>query len=310
MARIDHAAIAERARQQLGLITWEQLQELGLSHDQVRGLTTTGALLRMRRGVYALAAHPASARQRLLAVSLAAPGAVASHLTAAWVLGFDGVWPSGMEIAVPDRRNPRLEGVTVHRPTDLLAVDTTVRGPQPVTTAARTLIDIAPRIPAAALEEAFDGVRRRNQLQLRFLEWRLAELRRQGRPGVAALEALLHIQHTPAQAESWLESAFLRLLRDAFLPPPRIQVVIEPGDGNRRRIRLDGFYDDQHLVVEVSGHATHATRRQRQADAERRARLTALGLHIVEFTYEDVTERPVHVAETLTGLLGLDARAA
>src|SRR5690242_8246168 len=116
MARIDHAAIAERARQQLGLITWAQMQELDLTHDQVRWLTTTGLLLRMRRGVYALAAHPASARQRLLAVTLAVPGAVASHLTAGWVLGFDGIWPAGMEISVPDRRNPRLDRVHVHRP--------------------------------------------------------------------------------------------------------------------------------------------------------------------------------------------------
>ena len=56
------------------------------------------------------------------------------------------------------------------------------------------------------------------------------------------------------------------------------------------------FYDDQRLVAEVNGHGSHATRRQRQADAEAvPARLAAMGLRVVDFTYEDVEQRPSHV---------------
>lgn len=43
-----------------------------------------------------------------------------------------------------------------------------------------------------------------------------------------------------------------------------------------------------------------------RADAERRARLVAMGLRVVDFTYEDVTERPQHVVDTLARLLGLE----
>jgi very-short-patch-repair endonuclease len=116
---------------------------------------------------------------------------------------------------------------------------------------------------------------------------------------------LLALERTPDRAESWLESTFLRIIRDAWLPPPRVQVVM-----HGQRIRLDAFYDEQQLVAEVGGHATHSTRRQRQADAERRARLVAMGLRVVDFTYEDVTERPDHIVRTLARLLGLDAVAA
>lgn len=71
--------------------------------------------------------------------------------------------------------------------------------------------------------------------------------------------------------------------------------------------RVDAVYDEARLVVELDGHATHTTRRQRQADAERDARLMAEGWRVVRFTYEDVTERPGYVADTIRSLLGLFA---
>jgi very-short-patch-repair endonuclease len=305
MAGIDLGAVAEHAEGRLGLITSAELARLGVSPRQLEGLLRRGALRRVGRGVHVLAGAPGSARQRLLAATLVAgPGAVASHLAAAWIWGFDGVRPDRVEVSVPRSRNPRGVDGVVHRVSDLLAVDVTTAGPLPITTPSRTLLDIASRLDDAALEEAFDGARRRGQIYLPFLEWRLAELRRPGRPGVTALVSLLRREHTSRRAESWLESAFLRVIRDGFLPPPRVQVVTATGPG--QRVRLDAIYDDQRLVAEVNGHGSHATRRQRQADAERRARLVAMGLRVVDFTYEDVTERPGHIVATLAGLLGLD----
>jgi very-short-patch-repair endonuclease len=306
MASVDHAAIAHRAHEQLGLITTFDLRDLGLTGRQIERLLERGVLRRVGRGVYALVAAPSTPHQRLLAATLlGGEGAVASHLAAAWLWGFDGVRADGIHLSVPRGRNPRVPSATVHRMNELLPVDMVIRGPQSVTTPARTLLDIADMVDARALEEAFDGSRRRGQIYLPFLEWRLAELRRRGRRGVTPLDELLTREHTSDRAESWLESTFLRILRDAWLPPPRVQVVT-----HSRRIRLDAFYDDQRLVAEVGGHATHSTRRQRQADAERRAHLVAMGLRVVDFTYEDITERPDHVTMTLARLLGLESVAA
>lgn len=305
MARF-HASIAERASEQLGLLRQSDLDVLGITVDRRRRLVATGVLIREGPSVFRHAGSPPSHDQRLLAAAwCAGDGAAVSHMAAATVWSFDGIRPGAVEVSVPNRRNPTSVRGKVHRVRDLLPVDVTTAGLLPVTTPARTLLDAAPRLLPAQLEEALDGACRRNQIHLPYLEWRLAQLRHQGRPGVSRLEGLLRLPPRERGEESWLESAFLRILRDAGLPPPRLQVQVTTENG-QRRYRLDASYDDHHLVVEVDGHATHATRRQRQADAERDARLLAEGKRVVRFTYEDVRERPEYVAATIALLLGLD----
>ena len=213
--------IADRAAAQLGLVTIGDLRALGLTKHQVEHLVARGILRRVGRGVRAVAVAPSTPQQRLLAATLVAgEDAVASHLAAAWLWGFDGVRPDGIHLSVPRHRNPRLASAAVHRMNDLLAVDVVRRGPQRVTTPARTLLDIADLVEPSVLEEALDGARRRGQIYLPFLEWRLTELRRRGRRGVTALDALLALERTPDRAESWLESTFLRVIHATRGSPP------------------------------------------------------------------------------------------
>ncbi len=194
---------------------------------------------------------------------------------------------------------------SVHHVRDLLPVDITEHNSLQVTTPSRTLLDSAPRLTKSQLEEALDGACQRGQIYLPYLSWRLSELRKQGRPGVRRVDELISRSHQRQCGDSWLESAILRLLHDAGLPPPRTQVTSRPGGGGRR-IRVDCLWDEQRLVVEVDGHGTHATRRQRQADAERDARLQLDGWRVIRFTYEDVVERPEHVVGLVARMLGLD----
>jgi very-short-patch-repair endonuclease len=67
--------------------------------------------------------------------------------------------------------------------------------------------------------------------------------------------------------------------------------------------RVDLFWDDARLAVELAGHRTHSTRRQRQSDPERAARLGLEGWTVVEFTYEDVVERPDYVVDIVRAYL-------
>ena len=75
--------------------------------------------------------------------------------------------------------------------------------------------------------------------------------------------------------ESRLERWFLRLVREAGIDRPILQKTFR--DGTRTIARVDAYFPGG-LVVEVSGHGTHASRRQRQSDAQRRTELTLRGL--------------------------------
>jgi hypothetical protein len=129
----------------------------------------------------------------------------------------------------------------------------------------------------------------------------LDQLRRQGRPGITRLEALLERTDGRPLGDSWLEQEALRIIARAGLPVPRCQVELRKAGGGVARVDL--LWDDGRLVVELDGHGTHATRRQRQADSERAARLGLAGWQVVHFTYEDVVERPEYVVATITAYL-------
>lgn len=296
-------AIAERSTTQLGLITTDQLDSLGISRKQRRNLIARGALEPLGVRVARLPGYPASWRQRLLAATLeAGPDAVVSHVAACALWRFEGIGRGGVEVTVPRGQRPRRVQGLVHQARDLLAVDVDRRGLVPVTTPSRSLIDAAPRLAIRQIETALDVAARNGLIFAPYLRWRVDELRRQGRPGVSRVLDVLPTRSDRGHEESWLERRVTRLIVDAGLPPPRCQARLGHSGG---AARVDFLYDEAWLVIEVDGHRTHSTRRQRQADAERQARLTAEGWRVVRFTYEDVVDRPEYVIETIRRLLGL-----
>jgi phosphatidylserine/phosphatidylglycerophosphate/cardiolipin synthase-like enzyme len=304
MARDLDGAIAERSRKLLGLLTVAQLNELGVSRQRRRTLVAAGVLVPVHRGVYRHRAHPQSWAQSVLAATLAAgPAAVASHETAARVWRLDGfVGPAArsvpIQLTVPRGSAPAPgPGVEVHRARDLVPADVEQRRLIRVTTAARTLIDIAPFITPVALEAALDDAEQRGLVWRRFLEWRLESLGGRGRAGVPQVRALVDRTEGRPLGDSWLEQQAIRIVTQAGLPVPRCQVHVRRPD--RKIARVDLVWDVPRLVAELAGQRSHATRRQRQADAERAANLVLAGYRVLEFTYEDVTERPDYVVATI-----------
>lgn len=302
MADID-MAIAERAAPQLGLITRTQFTAMGGSKKMLRTRVNQGVLVPIGAQSLRVGGAPTTWRQQLLAATLdAGPDAVVSHLAAAAYWHLAGVRTGAVEVTVPDGRRPRRVVGLVHLSRALNPVDVDRRGPFPVTTPARTLIDAASRLARPQLEAALDEALRNGLVGHAYLRWRLDQLGAGGRRGVADLRRLLDGPIADRRPESWLERRVLTILRQAGLPAPDVQRPVVTAGGVRR---VDFCYPAAGLVIEVDGHRTHSTRRQRQADAQRAAELTALGLEVITFTYEDVTERPDYVVETIAGRLGL-----
>src|SRR4051794_22636938 len=104
--------------------------------------------------------------------------------------------------------------------------------------------------------------------------------------------------------ESRLERWFLALVREAAIARPMLQKTYR--DNTRIVARVDAYFTGG-IVVEVSGHGTHASRRQRQVDEQRRTELTLRGLRVLTFTYDDIRDRPSWVVARLREALSLAA---
>jgi predicted transcriptional regulator of viral defense system len=153
--------LGEAAREQAGYVSHAQARKLGLKTDDLVRLTDQGDLRRVTRGVYALPGIFPGPREPVIAAWLrllgarmpweresGAPAAVASHTTAASIHNVGTFQPFAPTFTVAKRRNqppgPSLRThVTQLEPADWRWVDLPEGIRIPVTTPARTIVDLA-----------------------------------------------------------------------------------------------------------------------------------------------------------------------
>ncbi|MEO7428767.1 MAG: DUF559 domain-containing protein [Acidimicrobiales bacterium] len=300
MARHLLGTIAERSRTQLGLLHRDHVLELGGTLHQLRHLVDVGALERIEPDVLRVAGMPVTWEQLLLAGLLGlGADAVVSHVAAAALWGFEGVRDGAVEFTVPRTNRNRSSVGRVHSSLLLDPIDLARKGRYPLTAPARTIIDSASRFTVRQLEGIVDGACRDRLTDEATLLVRLADLRR---PGRSKLLAVLGADLQSGRPHTWLERELLTICRRGGITGLRMQTVL---DAAGRIARVDAFVDHALLVIEVAGHRTHSTRRQRQADNERRLHLEQQGYRVLEFTYEDVTQRPEYVVSTVLARLAV-----
>jgi very-short-patch-repair endonuclease len=229
-------------------------------------------------------------------------GASVSHRSAAALWTLTGFEPGTLELTIPRSRKGRGPGI-VHGNL-LLPVDMTVVQAIPVTTAARTLIDVAPFAPEDRLEEALDDALYRGLFSIPRLRWRLGELARSGRPGVVVIRKLLDAR-SPSERllQSVFERRLLRLFRRAGLPEPVLQYEVRYQ--GRLIAIVDFAYPDARLAIEADGEAWHSGHFRRRRDRTRGNRLTALGWRVIHITWEDLMRRPETIVEMVRKALRL-----
>jgi hypothetical protein len=176
-----------------GLVTRAQLAEQGISRDAWYRAHRLGHLVAMAPRVASLPGAPPTPEQRILAAVLtAAPGAVASHRSAAYLWGCEWTVPDDpVDLTFTDRsRSVALPWIRAHTPTDVVDLRPVVRRRIPVTNPLRTIVDlgqVSPNSVLPALEHFLvSGTVSRGAL--------LASLQRharKGRNGVSALRAAL-----------------------------------------------------------------------------------------------------------------------
>jgi len=269
--------------------------DLGVSATVVRNRIRSGHLLRLHRGVYAVGHAQLRREGRWLAAVLAVgPGAVLSHRAAAALLG---IRESAGAVDVTTTRRVRTRGVVVHHATTLDISDVTTRSGIPVTSVARTLVDLAAILSAEQLGKLLREVDRLGRLNAPALRAVLERTSERG-TGRRALRAALaeHEQLATSLTLSELEDRFLALLDAERLPRPSTNYRI---DG----IRVDAAWPHERLVVELDGWAYHHDRGAFQADRARDVGLVRAGWTVARFTHADVVDRSAHVADSLRELL-------
>lgn len=299
-------AINRLASRQLGVITRQQLLELGINRDTITRLIAKGRLLKVHRGVYRVGGLPVSFEQLLMAALLAGGrDAVISHLAAAHILGLEGVVSTQPELSVPPNRSITLGSVTVHR-TTVSRRDSCRRGPLRLTTPARTLVDLAGVLSPQALEDALDDALRRKLTSLSTVRSTIERRGRRGVRGIATLQALIDARtpgRTPGSAK---ENDLRRLLVSAGLPAPVTQYEICDQRG-RFVARPDLAYPQACLAIEYDGEG-HAYPRQRQSDLRRQNRLINAGWLVLRYCHLDLIERPAEVVDEVRRALAFRTR--
>ena len=200
-------------------------------------------------------------------------------------------------IAADSGRRPG-NGILVHRARDLAPEECTVHCRIPVTTPARTLLDLAAGLPHRQLERAVDEAERLGLCTENDLEKIVhAHL---GRAGAGGLRRLLRQHRVGSTAtRNEFEERFLTLCRRHRLPQPDVNVPLLD-------YVVDFLWPETGLVVELDGRATHGTRRAFQADRDRDGRLSVEGYRVLRFTWWDVTRRPAVVADRVRRMLAVD----
>jgi very-short-patch-repair endonuclease len=265
-----------------------QAIELGMTPRQIDERVASGLLITQHRGVYRLAGAPPTREQAVLAACLAA-GAVVSHRSAGVLWAMRGVEAPTPEIIVPATRCPSLRAVVVHRTDRLDPIDVCRRRRIPVTTPARTLLDLGAVAPAPVVESALEDALMRRLVTFELLTATLERLGGPGRNGAGVLRALLEERDpVTAPTQSVLEDRLFQLLRRAGLPEPVRQYPVAG-------VLLDGAYPDRRLGIEADSRIWHGGRLDVQRNTDKGNRLLAHGWRVLRFTWFDVTRRAAYV---------------
>jgi very-short-patch-repair endonuclease len=186
-------------------------------------------------------------------------------------------------------------GIVVHRSQTLTPVDITVYDGLPMTSVARTLLDLAEILTMRDLERALDEALLRKLVTLR--EVRDVIARSNGRKGAGALKALVKWRVNNSASRTRWERMAAHAFRRANLPP------------FEQNVSYLGFQHDflwrEHMVtLEIDGW-WHGTRLNGERDVRKRARLKAAGFDPNQVSNTDVEENILEVVALMAARLAL-----
>ncbi len=240
----------------------------------------------MHRGVYALvasAALPPLATERAAVLACGDSALLGCHSAAAvwrirpFLAGDVDVLVVGKETG---RRRP---GICVHRVADLHPRDVLQHDGIPITSPARTLLDVAPDLSERSLERAFDEALVRKIMSLGAVNAVLA--RYPHARGAGRIRALAQSDRKTTATRSKGEERFLTMVRNSHLPEPEVNVRLG-------RFVADFLWRPERVVLEVDGYDYHRGRRAFERDHQRDAEHQHSDFLVIRATWRQLEDTP------------------
>jgi len=201
---------------------------------------------------------------------------------------------SQIEVTAPRSRVAH-NAIILHRPRELHPHDRALLDAIPVTSVARTIVDLADVLSERRLADAVHEAEVLRLFDLEGVEQTLARVG--GRRGRHRLRRVLADWiDDPTFTRNKAERRLLQLSRTHHLPTPQVNVWIAGHE-------VDFFWPQADVAVEFDGAATHYTRRAFHRDRERDRQLATQGIHVVRVTSRDLDGDGAALARELTAIL-------
>ncbi|MFL5873681.1 MAG: hypothetical protein ACJ75T_09455 [Solirubrobacterales bacterium] len=229
----------------------------------------------------------------LAAVLASGPHSLLSHYSAGWLLGLISTRPVPVHVTTPLPRRKR-DRVRIHPSRTLIDADRALEEGIPVTSFARTALDLAGVLRFRSLRKL---LRRSEELEVFDLPDFLSVLdRNRGHRGSRKLERAIAIYEPPRLTRSELEREFLALVEKDGLGSPATAF-------NVAGYELDVYWPELRFAVELDVYATHGTHEPFEEDRQRDEDLKLAGVELTRVTGHRFEQEPRQVMDRIRRLL-------
>ena len=268
-----------------GLVTRQQLRRAGVGQRWLHRRLADGDLVQILPGVIAAAPGQDPHLWMRAALLQAGPDAALTHVTA---LANWGLWRGPAlppHVAVPRPGARQATGMRIH---------TRPPGPWVVHNGLPT-VEPCEALVAAAFDLSIDALRFVAMEAIWLGLMTPSDLAgTKGRPRQVMGKLRLLAEEAAAGAESGGEAKYWRLLKESHLPTPRLQVWLQTARGWKR---LDAYWDEIQLGVEIDGWENHGTKEAFGRDRRRQNAVHGTGAVLIQFSVDQVMNDPEYVLE-------------
>jgi hypothetical protein len=235
-----------------------------------------------------------------MAAVLAASPSVASHLSAGWLWGLLQSRPGTVHVTC--RRSRHADRPFVTHTAELTPADRALRDGIPVTSVARTILDLAVDSRERTVGRFIRQADEDRNFDLGAMEDLLE--RTKGHRGVAKVQAALEIyEETTVVTCSDLERRFYELVTAAGLPAPAMNCFVAGYE-------IDAWWADHRFGVELDVYGTHGSRLSFEEDRERDDELLLAGIETIRVTGPRLAREPEAVVGSVRRHLARRASSA